>query len=181
MPEQRVSQVQVLSETLNLVGSAKHPVFQRDSIRFRELENLPIVMPSLQSGLHAILSRRASAAGLRLAPFMECASSDLAMQMLHEEEMYCLMPERVYREEMAEGRIAAIPIIEPELTMPVFWAVKPDWRLPRALYNELERVVFEEWYDAVASGVWPAEWIFDLNALSLPFRPRLATPDDPRS
>jgi DNA-binding transcriptional LysR family regulator len=163
-PEQRVSHVQVLSEPLSLVGRSDAPVLRQASIRFTELESLPIVMPSHNSGLHSILTHRASGAGLRLAPYMECGSVDLAKQFLRDGGMFCLMPERTFREEVDRGELVAIPVVEPELAMPIYWAVKPDWRLPRALYNELERLIFEEWHETVACGDWPARWVLDADA-----------------
>ena len=51
----------------------------------------------------------------------------------------------------------------------MLWAVKPDWRLPRALYNELERIVIEEWHDAVITDQWRADWVFDFGLLSIPY------------
>jgi hypothetical protein len=38
--------------------------------------------------------------------------------------------------------------------------------VPRSTYNEVERVIFEEWSAVVESGEWPAEWLFDRRLLS---------------
>jgi hypothetical protein len=129
-----------------------------------------MIMPSSYSGLHIELSRAAANAGVKLTPAIEMESVEIAKQLVRKHGLYILMPERNFREEAKRNELVGIPVIDPSIAMPVFWGVKPDWRLPRALYNELERVVFEEWHDAVVSGEWPADWVFDFNLLSIPFR-----------
>ncbi len=77
--------------------------------------------------------------------------------------------ERAFRQEAEAGSLVGMPILEPRLTQPVLWAVRSDWRQPRAVYNELERVVIAQWHAAVASREWPVEWVFDCSILSIPF------------
>jgi LysR family nitrogen assimilation transcriptional regulator len=172
IPEPRVNHAVVLSEPLSLVGSPDSPFLQRPSIRFRELQEVPLVLPPPHSGLRIILSRRAADAGIKLNAFIENDSLFVAKQLVKTNNVYALMPKWGFREEARRNELLGVPIVEPALAMPVMWAVKPDWRLPRAVYNELERAVFEEWYDAVVGGEWPADWVFDSSKLSLPCRPK---------
>jgi LysR family transcriptional regulator, nitrogen assimilation regulatory protein len=168
VPEQRVSRAQVLSEPLMLVGAADAPAV-REGVLLRNLEELPLILPSASSGVRINLSRAAEAAAVKIAPVMEVDSIELTKRLVQQGDLYTILPTRAFSAEVERGVLAGVPILEPRLTQPVFWAVKPDWRLPRAIYNELERVVIEEWYDAVNSGEWAAEWVFDFAILSIPF------------
>jgi len=169
IPEQRVSRAQVLSEPLLLVGAPHSAVVAEGSVALRRLEELPLILPSGGSGLRINLERAAEAAGIKILPAMEVDSIELTKRLLREETHYAILPERAFRGEAERGELSGVAILDPQLTQPVLWAVKPDWRLPRAVYNELERVLIEEWYDAVISGEWPAEWVFDFAILSIPF------------
>ena len=169
VPEQRVSRVQVLSEPLLLVGAPDAPAVRQAAVPFRSLEGLPLILPSGSSGVRINLGRAAEAAAVKIAPVMEVDSIELTKRLVQQGHAYTILPQRAFRAEAEQAILTGVPILEPKLTQPVLWAVKPDWRLPRAVYNELERVVFEEWYDAVTSGEWPAEWVFDFSVLSIPF------------
>lgn len=169
IPEQRVSRTQVLSEPLMLVGAGNAAVLQHDAVLFRDIEGIPLVLPSAPSGVRINLERAAEAAGLKIAPALEVDSIELTKQIVQQGDAFTILPERAFRDEERRGVLTGVPIAEPNLTQPVLWAVKPDWRLPRTVYNELERVVFEEWYDAVTGGEWSAEWVFDFSILSIPF------------
>jgi DNA-binding transcriptional LysR family regulator len=168
VPEQRVSRVQVLSEPLMLVGAPDSLAAREPAMPMRELEHLALVLPSAPSGLRINLGRAAEFAGIKITPMLEVDSIELAKQLLRG-ETYTILPQRAFRGEAERGALVGIPITEPGLTQPVFWAVKPDWRLPRSVYNQLEKVVIEEWYDAVTNGEWEADWVFDFEILSIPF------------
>lgn len=169
IPEQRVSRAQVLTEPLMLVGAPNAQPFAKSEVTVQDLENTPLILPSGPSGLRINLERAAEAAGIKIAPVMEVDSIELTKRLVAEGAVCTILPERAYRSEAERGELTGIPVIGPRLTQPVLWAVKPDWRLPRAVYNAVERVVIEEWYEAVTSGAWPAEWVFDFSILSIPF------------
>ena len=84
---------------------------------------------------------------------------------------YAILPPIAFKPEAERGELIGVPIIDPRLEQPVFWAIQPHWRVPRSTYNDVERVVFEEWYAAVTSGEWPATWRLDLSRLSSPIGP----------
>jgi DNA-binding transcriptional LysR family regulator len=79
---------------------------------------------------------------------------------------YTLLPALACREDVAHGELAAARVTDPEIDRIVLYAVQPLWRVPRSTYNEVERVIFEEWSSVVTSGSWPAEWLFDPRQLS---------------
>jgi DNA-binding transcriptional LysR family regulator len=169
IPDQRVSRVQVLREPMMLVGAPASPMLERGSVPLHRLGELPLILPSGPSGLRINLERAAEGAGIRIAPLMEVDSMELTKRLVGQGVGYAVLPQRTFRREAEQGTLVGVPIMEPELTQPILWAVKPDWRLPRSIYAELERVVIEEWHAMVTSGAWPAEWVFDFNILQIPF------------
>jgi DNA-binding transcriptional LysR family regulator len=176
VPEQRVSRAPVLSEPLYLVGTPEACAPYASQVQPRALEQAPLILPSEQSGVRINLSRYAETVGIKIVPAMEIDSVELTKQLLAGSAYCTILPERCMRDDVAKGVLAKLPIVDPPLTQEVFWAVKPDWRHPRVVYNELERIVFDEWYEAVTSGDWPAEWVFDFSVLSIPFRRSISTP-----
>jgi LysR family nitrogen assimilation transcriptional regulator len=172
VPDQRVSRTQVLSEPLMLVGASG--AIDKATVPLQRLEVLPLVLPPLPSGLRITLQRAAEAAGIKIAPVMEVDSIELTKQLVAETPVFTILPARNFRIEAARGLLAGTAIVDPSLVQPVYWAVKPDWRLPRAVYNKLENVVIEEWHALVMSGDWPADWVLDFGVLSLPFAGKAA-------
>jgi len=126
-------------------------------------------LPTSPSGSRINLERAAETAGLKIAPELEVDSIALTKQLVSRGGAFTILPARALRDEIDAGHLASAPIVDPTLSQPVYWAVKPDWRLPRPVYNELERIVIEEWYASVTTGEWPAEGVFDFSLLSIPF------------
>jgi LysR family nitrogen assimilation transcriptional regulator len=148
---------------------------QQASIPIRRLQDLPLILPSGPSGLRITLERAAEEAAIKITPAMEIDSIELTKRLVAEGLHYTILPERTFRGEAERGELIGIPLVDPGLNQPVLWAVKPDWRLSRAVYNELERVVFEEWYEAVISDEWRADWVFDFDILSIPFARKIVS------
>jgi DNA-binding transcriptional LysR family regulator len=133
IPDQRVSRAQVLSERLWLVGGAKAKLAGNEPYPVRKLEKLPLVLPPAPSGLRINLERAAETAGIKISAAVEADSTGLIKQLVRQEDLYTILPERDFREEIGLGSLRGWPLVEPELLQPVLWSVKPDWRHPRAL------------------------------------------------
>jgi DNA-binding transcriptional LysR family regulator len=93
-------------------------------------------------------------------------SIELAKHVVKAGAGYAILPPLVCREELARGELVAARVTDPELDRTVLYAVQPLWRVPRSTYDEVERVIFEEWEAVVKSGDWPAQWLFDPRQLS---------------
>lgn len=169
IPEQRVSRAPVLEEPLHLVVAPGSPCSGERRVPLRRLEELPLILPPGPSGLRINLERAAETAGIKISPAMEVDSLELTKRLVEQGAGCAILAQRVFRTEAERATLVGVPIENPGLAQPVLWAVKPDWRLPRAVYNDLERVVIEEWYEAVNSGQWPGKWLFDFKLLSIPF------------
>ena len=171
VPDSKVFHAEVIKEPLLLVGTPDSLLATRDAITFAALHNLRLILPGTQAGLRTRLTKVAAAQDAKIDAALEIDSIELTKQAVKAGTGYAILPPLAFKAEAERGELIGIPIVEPALDQPVLWAVQPHWRVPRSLYNEVERVAYEEWFAAVASGAWPATWLLDLARLSLPIRP----------
>ncbi|MBW8752530.1 MAG: LysR family transcriptional regulator [Sphingomonadales bacterium] len=165
-PDDRVFRGEVLREELLLVGAPGSALAGRESITFAELHDFPLILPSPPDGLPTQLEKLAARTAARLTIAGEVDSIDLARDVVKAGAGYALLPPLTCRENVAKGELVAARVTDPEIDRIVLYAVQPLWRVPRSTYNEVERVIFEEWLAVVTSGAWPAEWLFDSRQLS---------------
>ncbi|MDR2857734.1 MAG: LysR family transcriptional regulator [Novosphingobium sp.] len=165
-PDDRVFRGEVLREELLLVGAPDSVLAGRDSVAFAELEAFPLILPGRPDGLPTQLEKLAARAAARINVTGEVDSIDLARDIVRAGAGFTILPPIACRDAVARGELAAVPVTDPALDRTVFYAVQPLWRVPRSTYDEVERVIFEEWAAVVASGAWPARWLFDRRRLS---------------
>lgn len=165
-PDDRVFRSEVLREPLMLVGAAGSALAGLDAVAFVELERFPLILPSQPDGLPTQLEKLTARTDAKLTVSSEVDSLDLVKDIVKAGAGYTILPPLAFREEAARGELIAAAVTDPELDRIVLYAVQPHWRVPRGTYNEVERVIFEEWSAAVESGTWPAEWLFDYRLLS---------------
>jgi LysR family nitrogen assimilation transcriptional regulator len=165
-PDDRVFRSEVLREHLLLVGAPDSALAGRDSVAFVELQDFPLILPSRPDGLPTLLEKLAARTAAKITVAGEVDSIDLARDLVKAGAGYTFLPPLTCREEVARGELIAAAVTDPSVDRIVLYAVQPLWRVPRSTYNEVERVIFEEWSTAVTSGAWPAEWLFDPRQLS---------------
>ena len=161
---------EVVVEQLMLVGPPGTLPTLRPLLPFKDLQSLTLVLPGPQSSLRTKLAKAAAGAEISIEAALEIDSLELAKQAVLAGAGFTILPPIAFVREAERGELSGLPIGDPLLVQSVLWAIQPNWRVPRSTYNEVERVVFEEWYSAVACGEWPAHWMLDLTRLSLPFR-----------
>ena len=169
-PGSRAFYAEVIVEPLMLVGPPGALPKGRAELAFKELQRLPLVLPGPQSSLRTKLTKASANADVPLDAVLEVESPDLIKLAVCAGAGFSILPPVAYAREAARGELAGLPIIEPRLEQSIMWAVQPNWRVPRSIYNEVERAAYGEWYAAVTSGEWPAAWTFDLARLSLPLQ-----------
>jgi DNA-binding transcriptional LysR family regulator len=165
-PDDRVFRSEVLREKLLLVGAPGSALAGRESIAFADLQDVPLILPSQPDGLPTQLEKLAARMATRITVVSEVDSIELAKDVVKAGAGYTFLSPLACREELARGDLVAAAVTDPEIDRIVLYAVQPLWRVPRTTYNEVERVIFEEWSAAVASGTWLAEWLFDPRQLS---------------
>jgi LysR family transcriptional regulator, nitrogen assimilation regulatory protein len=170
-PGARAFHSEVVVEQLMLVGPPGALPPLQPPLSFKDLQTLPLVLPGPQSSLRTKLTKAAAGAEISIEVALEIDSLELTKQAVIAGAGFTILPPIAFMREAERGELGGVPIGDPGLVQSVLWAIQPNWRVPRSTYNEVERVVFEEWYGAVASSAWPARWMLDLTRLSLPLRP----------
>jgi DNA-binding transcriptional LysR family regulator len=165
-PDDRVFSSEVLREPLLLVGGAGSALAGRASVAFPELHAFPLILPSQPDGLPTQLEKLAARTGSKIVIASEVDSIGLAKDVVRAGAGYTILPLLAFAAEAGRGELIGVPVTDPELDRLILYAVQPHWRVPRSTYNEVERVIFEEWSTLVESGAWPAEWLFDYRLLS---------------
>ena len=164
-PADRLFHADVLSEPLMLVAPPGSEVASRASVAFRELPDFPLILPGAQAGLRTQLAKAELVAATSLNIALEIDSAELAKQAVRGNLGYAILPPIAFKAEADRFELVGVPIIDPELEQFVRWAVRPLWRAPRSVYDQVEHAIFEEWFAAVSSGEWPAKWLIDLDRL----------------
>jgi hypothetical protein len=112
--------------------------------------------------------KAATSIDIQLEPMVEIDAADLALKMLAENGYFAILPAAILATGGLPDALTSVPIVKPPLIEPLYWAVQPNWRVPRSTYNEVERIIYSEWLRLVRAGTWPATWTLDLARLSLP-------------
>lgn len=161
-PADKVFHAEVMSEPLLLVAHPDSPIATRADIAFRELPELPLIVPGTQANLRTQLAKAELAAAISLNIILEIDSSELAKQAVRAGLGYAILPAVAFKAEVERGELVGIPIVDPDISQIIRLAVRPHWPVPRATYDAVQRAIFEEWFGAVSSGDWPAQWLIDL-------------------
>jgi LysR family nitrogen assimilation transcriptional regulator len=105
----------VLVERLVLVGAAGDPALSRPAIPLRDAYALPLALPSKRHGLRQLVDREARALGLTLNVHIEIDAMPPAKDLCRQGGFYTILPSCAVSREIAQGILAARPIVEPDL------------------------------------------------------------------
>lgn len=161
----KVVHLEVLSERLMLVVPPDSRLSDRETITFRELQELHLILPGPQSALRIKLSKAELAAEINLNIALEIDCAELAKQAVKANLGFAILSPLAFKAEAEREELIGIPIIEPDLDQVVLWAVRTHWRVRRSTFDQVQNAFFDEWFAAVSNGEWPATWMIDLNKL----------------
>jgi DNA-binding transcriptional LysR family regulator len=106
---------------LHLVVPAGHPFANRQSIPFSELSDLPLVLPSEPHPLRTKLAKLAREKGLTLGHIIEANSIHLQHEVAACQGGFAITSGTLIPQEI--GRLAAVRIVQPEMSRVVVLAV----------------------------------------------------------
>lgn len=90
------------------------PLINRNSITLAEVIKSPLILPSSESGIFALLEMEARKLDLRLSPALIIDSIQLALEMVRSGKYGFILTERALRDIRAK-KLRAIPIVRPAL------------------------------------------------------------------
>lgn len=147
----------VLTEQLCLLG----PVDAMQGIKppadgpiaYRQVAELPLILPSVTHGLRELLEGVARASGFPLNTTIDVDSYGNIKELVEEGMGYSVLPFNAIAREVQEGRLMHWPIRKPELQRDVYLVHASDRPMPNAV-AVIEALCRETLLDLVDTGRW---------------------------
>lgn len=160
----------LLREQLCLVGPPGDPADAANSAKpatntgawpLKALADVPLILPSTPHGLRLLAESLASRLGITLNVVMECdASTSVTKRLVQEGCGYTLLPLAAVSDELAAGRLHAMPLAHPSPQRDVALATSRN-RPPVAEQWDITRIIRREVQSIVASGGWPGATLIE--------------------
>lgn len=147
----------VLSEQLCLLGPVtamqgiKSPA--EGPIAFKQVAQLPLILPSENHGLRELLEGVAAKSGLPLNTIIDVDSYGNIKELVEEGMGYSILPFNAIAREVQDGRLRHWPIRKPELQRDVYLVHPSDRPMSNAV-TVIEALCRETLLDLVDTGQW---------------------------
>lgn len=147
------------TEDLMLIADRNNTILRRESVRYSELEHIPIVLPGKQHVLRSLIERLASRQGITPNVVIESDSFSAILELVKAGYM-TVMPHFAMLEEINAGLFGAVSIVDPTPTWRFSTVVSqrtinmPSTKAVAQVLIELVRSLIEE-------GTWKARVIDD--------------------
>lgn len=131
-----------------LVSSPGMPLTASETVDFRRLEGLPLVLPRRPAHWRAILDETARSKGFSLNAFVEADSLTMQMGLIAEStKLYALLGPFSVSKEIRAGRLRASRLVGPDLKRYVTLAHPKQGQLTKAcrIVSDLIRSIVDEW------------------------------------
>lgn len=123
-----------------LIGKAGSPLLAQESVAFKALAGVPLVLPAVPNGLRAMLDQLARRHGVRLDIVMEVDSSSSMKDVALSGHAYTLLPLMAVREGLARRTLAAAVVVKPAIRRTIVLAATTQRPLSRAARHVIGRI-----------------------------------------
>ncbi len=117
-----VARPAVLKAMLRTAGQQRVP----QGVRLSVLGQTPLVMPLRPNALYGVLDTLAAKSALRLNIVLEAGSSTIIKRLLADHDCATVLPRHAVVDELATGRLAALPLTERSLRQHIVLAASPQ-------------------------------------------------------
>ena len=131
-----------------LVSSPGLPLTQGETVEFRKLEGVPLVLPRRPAHWRAILDEAARSKGFSLNAVVEADSLTMQKELTAESQrLYALLGPFSVNKEIRAGRLQAARLVNPDLKRYVSLARPKQGQLAKArrMVSDLIREIVQEW------------------------------------
>ena len=144
----------LVSEPLFLVGSPDNALASQSEIAFRQLAELPLILPSNEHGLRILAEEMAASQNIQLTVKSEVDSIPAIKSLLRLGGNYSLLSETSCLRERKAGDLWAAPIVNPPLTQTgvLAYGNRKPLRMP---VKHLRDLIFAVVDATIAGGTWP--------------------------
>lgn len=165
---EHVAWTEMMVEDLMLFVPPDHPLAGAQAVTFREMFDLPVVLPGAPNVMRTVIEQFAARHDVVPAA-MACDSLPTISRLVRSGRALGVMPHFAFLDEMARGEMVAIPIIEPT----------PSWRLSvvvsqRTMNPRGAEAVAEVMADVIATMVESGAWRAKLTGEKSRAEPRAA-------
>lgn len=157
VPDDRLFYSDLLVEELVLIGGPMSDLQPDRAIRFPELADRPLVLPSSRTGIGNTLENSALRLDVKLSSRFSTDSLQTAKHLIEAGLAYGVLPLSACASEVEAGRVLWAPICEPTLSHRLGMAATALLKLPRGFSIKIGDIIHEEVARLTKSGKWPAE------------------------
>ncbi|ARR57732.1 LysR family transcriptional regulator (plasmid) [Rhizorhabdus wittichii DC-6] len=146
----------ILLEKLVLVGPPERGLSAAREVRFSDLENEPLVLPSPLHGLRRIVDASAARTGITLTPAVEADAFGAMIDLVRSGFGCTILPLAPIFTRLARGELTAAPIVDPVpsrtvmITYPADRAISPATKFVGDLFTSIASGM-------VRDGIWAGE------------------------
>jgi LysR family transcriptional regulator, nitrogen assimilation regulatory protein len=123
-----------------LIGKPGSPLLQEDSVPFKALAGVPLVLPSTPNGLRVTLDQLARRHGIQLDIVMEVDSSGSMKDVALSGHAYTLLPLMAVKEELGRRKLGAARVVKPGIRRTIALALTTQRPLSRAARHVALRI-----------------------------------------
>lgn len=123
-----------------LIGKAGSPLLEEDSVPFKALAGVPLVLPSTPNGLRVTLDQLSRRHGIQLDIVMEVDSSGSMKDVALSGHAYTLLPLMAVKDELARGTLGAARVVKPGIRRTIALALTTQRPLSRAARHVASRI-----------------------------------------
>lgn len=123
-----------------LIGRKGGALASQKNMAFKALSAIPLVLPSVPNGLRTNLNQLARRHAVNLNIVMEVDSAGSMKDVTQSGHAYTLLPLMAVKEELAQGRLEAIPIVNPSIVRTIVLSVTRQRPLSLAARHVAARI-----------------------------------------
>jgi LysR family nitrogen assimilation transcriptional regulator len=141
------------TEELYLVGSAESGLSPDTPVSFQKLAELDLVLPSKGHTLRELVMDAAAERGVSLRVRVETDSFRIQKELVERTIGHTVLPFAAVHREVAERRLSAAPISEPEIKRKLVLATRSGCPVSQAT-GKLKKMLKQDLKRAIESGIW---------------------------
>ncbi|MET0289741.1 MAG: LysR substrate-binding domain-containing protein [Pseudoxanthomonas sp.] len=136
-----------------LIGGRSNTLTSADTVPFKALDQLPLVLPSAPNGVRTALDAMARSLHITLAPAIEADSLPLQKSLSAHEGVYTVLPVHAVWKELADGSLQAARLVDPPMQRTIAMAMSRSKGPARAVSAVAGQI--DETFQSLASeGLW---------------------------
>lgn len=143
--DERLADRELRCEPLLLVGLPADALLAEHatvSLKFKQVVQLPLIMPSHHLGIRGALNDAALAMNVTLNPRFQADSAKLIKELVSSGMGYGILPLSYFKEEHAQGTLAYCAISNPDIALTTYLSSRKNSQTNRLSKNNLEQFIF---------------------------------------